>query len=733
MGILKHRVKWYPQLNARECGPACLFMLARSYGIKCSYQEIREICGVTAEGVSLEKMASAADSLGFDSQAVILSKAQIFNKANLPCIVHWDGKHYVIVSEIKTCRNLRYLKVLDPAIGPEDIPEGEFFRHWCVDETHIVDAPESGVALLIKAGSKYKTPGKMKSLRGLDYFHYYRFLKPHLRLLFKIALTMCVAAVFSLIIPVASQIAVDKSVNADSIGFAALLLAALLFLIVGKYINDAVRNVLFLRLDAKACISMVMSFLSDILHMPVDFWRVHKSGDLLQWVKDHDDIHFLLVDSIASLVLGVILLSIYGVTLFHYDGRIFFIFVIASALYIGWYVIFSQRIRKYNNLRFKSVAEVQNALIQLHSGVVDIKLNSFEYRMIEKWRVRQQKLLSVITDERKLLNVQQIGGVFFEQSRNLIISYLSSKLVVDGSVSIGVMTSIQCVLGQLGAPVNRIAGFINELQDAKMSMARVGVVRKSIDSFNSEKSHYIPCNGMLKLENVSFGYSEGRLALKNISLDIPNKKITAIVGASGSGKSTILKILLKLYPISEGRIFVGDTDSQEIDDSEWWRHCSCVVQNGFIFEDTISANIAMDSEICIERVRYAASVAELKDWIEGTPRKYETALDAGGYGLSAGQKQRILIARAVYKDAPFLFMDEPTNSLDSITEDKIMENLLPLFRQRTTIIITHNLRTIMNADNIVVVKDGQIIECGTHSELLNNNGEYYKMYKIQLR
>lgn len=730
----------YHQNDAMDCGPTCLRIIAKQYGREISIERLRKLCFKGRQGVSLLQMSSAAEQLGLHSVGVMITWQQLREEADLPCIVHWNQNHFVVVYKIAKHHRKRYVYVSDPAVGLLKYTEDAFLKSWL--EIRSSDGqPDKGIALLLEpTPSFYEQMEDIKISGSTDRFtlrHLLRYLSSHSQSIVQILLAMIVASLLSLILPFITQSVVDQGVTLGKLGFVKTMLIAQLVIVIGQLANDLIRNWLMLHMTARVSISLISDFLSKLMHLPISFFDTKMTGDIMQRIQDHSRIQDFLTNSLLSIVMAVILFIIYGVILGGYNITILLIFFVGTVLYISWVLLFLKWRRTLDYMRFQEAANNQSSIMQLVSGMQDIKLNNCEKQKRWEWEHIQAKIFKISVKGLSLAQAQQIGGTFIDQTKNIFISFLAAKTVIDGNMTLGMMTALTYIIGQLNAPVSQFISFVREYQDASISMERLGEIHKKEDEEPSgtEKIYDIPENAGLEFNNLTFQYEgpHSPKVLDNISLKIPHGKVTAIVGGSGSGKTTMMKMMLGFYPPVKGTITLGGVELKNYSESAWRRQCGCVMQEGYIFSNSIAENIALcDETPDMQRVRQAADVANIRKWIEKLPLGYNTKIGADGHSISVGQRQRILIARAAYKNSPYLFFDEATNSLDANNEKTIMENLDRLFEDKTVVIIAHRLSTVKNADNIVVLSGGHIVEEGTHIELTVKKGYYYELVRNQL-
>ena len=728
----------YKQLDAMDCGPTCLRMIAAHYGRELPLQRIRSMSKTTREGSSLLGLSTAAEDLGFHTAGVKLTWEQLRDEMPLPCIAHWNQNHFIVIYKITKKRGVWYVYVSDPAAGLLKYTEEQFRKSWLEVKGEDGHA-DQGILLLIETTPRFyeqrdgdgKDGGRFTLARLAEY------LRPHRHSLVQLVLAMIAASLLSLILPFITQSVVDQGVSLGRLDFVKTMLIAQLLIVLGQLANDLIRNWLMLHVTARVSISLISDFLSKLMRLPIAFFDTKMTGDIMQRIQDHNRIQNFLTSSLLNIAIAAVLLLIYGAILGGYNLTILLVFLVGTTLYVGWVLLFLRWRKQLDYKRFQESANNQGNIVQLIGGMQDIKLNNCEKQKRWEWERIQARLFKISISGLTLSQTQQIGGTFIDQAKNIFISYLAAKGVIDGNMTLGMMTALTYIIGQLNAPVGQFISFVRESQDANISMERLGEIhnREDEEPVGKEKVRDIPENADLEFRDVTFQY-EGPLSpkvLAGISLKVPHGKVTAIVGASGSGKTTMLKMMLGFYAPVEGVVTLGGSELANYSESAWRAHCGCVMQEGYIFSNTIAENIALcDETPDMARVRRAAEVANIKDWIERLPLGYNTKIGADGHGLSTGQKQRILIARAAYKNSPYLFFDEATNSLDANNEKVIMENLDRLFEDKTVVIVAHRLSTVKNADNIIVLDSGHIVEEGTHAELTAKKGYYYELVRNQL-
>ena len=739
----------FRQLDSMDCGPTSLRIVAKFYGKDYSLQTLRDRCHITREGVSLLGISDAAESIGFRTAGVRITWEQLRDEMPLPCIVHWHQRHFVVVYGTRKRKGRFEVLVSDPASGLLRYDEKAFLKAWLQSPDKDAsgtgdgdggpsEAPlkTHGIALMLEPTPKfYKEKGDEETRLKFGYLMGY--LRPYRAYIAQILLAMLVASVISLVLPFITQSVVDTGIGTGNMSFIVMLLVAQLVLVMGQTCNNLIRSWLMLHMTTRVSISLISDFLCKLMRLPIAFFDSKMVGDIMQRIGDYGRVQTFLTGSLLSMAVAVISFLIYSIVMAGYDMSIFGVFITGSILYILWIILFLKRRRKLDYMRFQEAAANQSSIVQLINGMQDIKLNNCEKQKRWEWESIQARLFKVSVKSLTLGQTQEIGGTFIDQTKNIAISFLAASAVIKGDMTLGMMMAMQYIIGQLNAPILQFISFVQETQDATISLERLGEIqdRKDEEPDDEQKIRDIPEGADIVFRDVTFQYDgpHSSKVLDGVSLTIPANKVTAIVGASGSGKTTMLKMMLGFYQPVSGEVLLGGVRLGSYSESCWRRCCGSVMQEGYIFSDTIAGNIGIsDERPDMARVRDAAEVSNIRGWIESLPLGYNTRIGADGHGLSTGQKQRILIARAAYKGAKFLFFDEATNSLDANNERAIMENLYRLFMDRTVVIVAHRLSTVKNADNIIVLNGGHIAEQGTHEELTRRKGKYYTLVKNQL-
>jgi len=724
----------YIQHDAMDCGPTCLRMVAAYYGQVYSLESLREKTNISKEGVSLLGISEAAENLGFRTMGAQASFETLLEEVSLPCIVHWNQNHFVVVYKIKKKRGKTLVFVSDPAVGQLTYTEEEFCNAWISTKN---SGDNEGVVLLLEPTPDFYSKEEEKIQRkGFKFL--WTYLKPYKNLIFQLFLGLLFGSLLQLIFPFLTQAVVDLGITNQNIGFIYLVLIAQLMLTISASAVEFIRGWIFLHLGTRINIALISDFLIKLMRLPMGYFDTKMTGDILQRIGDHNRIQDFLTNSSLSILFSMFNILIFGIVLGLYNLKILGIFFIGSFLYFLWVWLFMKKRAQLDHKNFAQQSVNQSNIIELITGMQEIKLNGCEQQKRWEWERIQAKLFRLRIKGLALGQYQDSGAILINQTKNILITILVATLVIEGKMTLGMMLSVQYIIGQLNSPIDQLINFFRQTQDAKLSLERLSEIHDKDDeeSIEDQKMQEIPRNEEIRLENACFAYdgtSVGELVVKNIQLTIPANKQTAIVGMSGSGKTTLVKLLLGFYPLKSGAIYLGNNKLDAYSWRQWRKRCGMVMQDGFIFSDTIARNIAPGVEyIDKEKLLKAVTVANIRDFIESLPLSYNTKIGREGHGLSQGQKQRILIARAVYKDPEFVFFDEATNALDANNERTIMDNLTGFFQGKTVLVVAHRLSTVRNADQIIVLEKGEIVEIGTHAELIKNQGAYYHLVKNQL-
>lgn len=724
------RFEWVKQHDSMQCGVSCLAMICRYYRRNYSLEYLDGFCHANIAGVSMLGIAEGAQSVGLDVMTVAASTDEL-KEIVLPCILHWHQNHFVVLYGIS--KNGKYYRVADPGKGLITYTRRELESHWI---SSVIDGDSTGTVMQLTPGKNFYDNDCESTIQKRSFRFLFGYLKQYRKYFIQIILGLLLSCLLQLIMPFLTQSIVDIGIKYKDIGFIWLVLLGELMIVIGRTATDFIRRWLLLHISMRINISLVSDFFIKLLKLPMAFFDTKLMGDLLQRIGDHSRVQNFLTGQVLNVVFTFLSFVIFGVVLFIYDKIIFAIFAGGSVCYGLWISSFLRKRKVLDYELFELQAINQNKTYQFITSMQEIKLQDCERRRRWEWEDAQADLFRVQMKSLKLQQTQEAGSIFINEVKNILITVFAATAVINGQITLGTMLAIQYIVGQLNAPVEQFMSFIYSLQDVKISLERINEIHEGkneestesqVKSFNSEKS--------VRIEHVDFKYDPHALkkTLEDVSFNIPEGKVTAIVGASGSGKTTLIKLMLGYYPVMSGSIFIAGRNINEYNLKWWRRHCGVVMQDGVIFSESIARNIAVDDgDIDVARLEQAANIANIHNYVMGLPLKYNTLIGRDGIGLSQGQKQRILIARAVYKNPDFIFLDEATNALDAKNERVIVENLYEFYKGRTVVVVAHRLSTVRNADQIIVVDGGKIVEIGNHSSLIGRRGAYYHLVKNQL-
>ncbi|MBC7652666.1 MAG: peptidase domain-containing ABC transporter [Deinococcales bacterium] len=734
---------FYKQLNAMDCGPTCLRMVAKYYGKNIAIDKLRQSSQLSKEGVSLLGISEAAETIGFKTRGVKITFAQLLADTPKPIILHWGQNHFVVMPPATNggiFKKLLYqenkkkgLWIADPAKEMIWYTNEEFLKQWA--STKEGNEPV-GIALLIEPTPDfYKQEDEPDTKVGWDMLLGY--LHQQKRYIIQLFIGLLVGSLLQLIFPFLTQSIVDTGINTHNLQFIYIVLAAQFMLFFGRTTVEFIRSRILLHISTKINVSILSDFWIKLMKLPISYFDTKMTGDITQRIGDHQRIQSFLTGSALSTFFSMFNLIIFSFVLLQYNISVFFIFLGGSILYFFWVRLFLAYRRKLDYKRFAVSAKENTATMQLVYGMQEIKLNNAEHLKRWEWEGLQAALFKLSFKSLSQSQYQQAGAFFINEGKNILITFFVAKSVLDGQLTLGAMLAVQYIIGQLNSPIEQLIGFVQQAQDAKISLERLNEIHQIVEEEPTDKDfiRQLPTDKSIHFNNLSFTYAGAGNdpVLQEIKLHIPQCKVTAIVGMSGSGKTTLLKLLLKFYDNYKGEIRVGEANLNNISPRYWRSRCGSVMQDGFIFNDSIAKNIAVSDEILNqEQLLHACKVANILPFIESLPLGFNTKIGAEGNGISQGQKQRLLIARAVYKNPDYLFFDEATNALDANNEKVIMENLNEFFKGKTVIIVAHRLSTVKNADNIIVLHNGEIAEQGNHDTLTKDKGRYYELVKNQL-
>jgi ATP-binding cassette, subfamily B, bacterial len=722
----------FHQRDAMDCGPTCLRMISAWYGRQYGVEQLRKHCNIGRAGVSIMGIAEAAEIIGMRSLAVKVTWERFSREVPLPCIAHWEQNHFVVVCAIKHGK----VHVADPAKGKLVYPKDEFISGW-MSQAALRNAEETGILMLLEPSPTFyetETPDEGEK-PGILYFLSY--LRPHRRILIQLGIGMCGGLVLDLIFPFLTQSVVDQGISNLDLNLITLLLVGQLMMILGQTAIDIIRSWILMEAGSRIGMSLVSDFLNKVLRLPMSFFDTRSTGDIMQRIHDHSRVEDFLTSSSINMVFSVLSFFVFGVILAIYGWVLLGVFLLFTVLTVLWLLIFMKQRRLVDEKCFGLDSRVRDKFVELVSGVCEIKLQGMERS--KRWEWENLSVQNFRASMRGLVveNAQRVGLVFLSQTRNILITFLSARAVINGDITLGMMLSSQYIVGQLNAPVQALLSFIHEAHDAKLSLERMGEVWSVADESQThhERLNVLPPSRTITFSNVSFRYQGAgqQDVLNKLNMIIPAEKVTAIVGPSGSGKTTLLKLLLGLYEPTGGDIYLGDVPLSSLNLKIWREHCGAVMQDGFIFPDTIERNVVCASPtVDVARLQYALKFACLDEWVQSLPLHSRTKIGDDGQDLSGGQKQRLLMARAVYGNPEFIFLDEATSALDARNERAVMNHLREFLPGHTALIIAHRLSTVKNADQILVMDGGQIVEQGTHEELVNLRGLYFSLVRNQL-
>lgn len=728
----------YQQQEAADCGPACLRMIAKHYGKQYSAEMLRKRCFISREGVSMLGISDAAEAIGFRTVGVQISFEQLAEDAPFPCILHWNQNHFVVCYGVDRHRRhgkTEYkIRISDPATQKIALTRSEFEKCWLSSRNSHAD---TGVALMLEPGIDFGKVEDDFQASGKTIFSFAQYLLPFKKLGVQLVFGLIAGSLVQLILPFLSQAMVDKGINGKNLNLITLILIAQLSLFVAQLLIGYIRSWIMLHVNSRIDINLISDFLIKLMNMPLHFFDTKRTGDILQRIGDHGRIKSFLLSNSLNIVFSLFNFVVFMAILAYYNSTILGIFIVGNLLYVVWVFSFMHYRRELDVKRFYQSSVEQSRLIQMIQGMQDIKLNNCERQKRWEWERIQMHLFRISVKGLKVGQIQQAGSVLFTQSTNIIISFIAAKSVVEGQMTLGMMMSLTYIIGQVSAPIGEFIGFAQSLQDARISLERLNEIHAQDDEEKDigTKLAVLPKDHSIHVEHLTYSYSGAArdYALKDISIDIPQQKVTAIVGESGCGKTTLIKLLQGFYLPNEGSIKVGDVNLSFINPHLWRKSTGSVMQESFIFSDTIASNIALSTDdVDVERMLHAARMANIDEFISALPLGYNTRIGMEGNGISAGQRQRILLARAIYKNPEFMFLDEATNSLDSTNERIIMDNLRQCYKGKTVVVSAHRLSTIRDADQIIVLSHGEVAEQGTHEQLLRKRGDYYRLVENQM-
>ena len=731
VGIMFFTVRM--QNDSMQCGIACLQMVCKYFGREYSLDSLSKYCFATTEGVSLLGINEAANTLGLHTTCA-RATTKMLSEAPLPCILHWNQNHFVVLYKVKKGKKFY---VADPGKGLVTYGLEEFKQHWISTKSNDED---KGIAMFLETTLAFYTY-KMEREENIKEKRSFRFLfgyvKKYRKYFGQIILGLIVGSLLQLVLPFLTQSIVDVGIKNQDIGFVWLILLGQLMLTVSRTAIDFIRRWLLLHISLRINISLVSDFFIKLLKLPMSFFDTKLMGDLMQRMNDHSRVNNFLTQQTLNITFAMLTFVVFSVVLFFYNKLVFAIFLLGSILYGAWMTLFLKRRKVLDYELFEQQAINNNKTYEFITSMQEIKLQDCEQRRRWEWEDTQADLFGVQMKSLKLQQTQEAGSIFINEVKNIIITVVAATAVIHGQMTLGMMLAVQYIIGQLNSPVEQLMNFFYSLQDVKISLERINEIHQMDDENGKDGllTSIEDKNEGIDIKNIMFKYDPHALrkTIDDVSIHIPQGKVTAIVGASGSGKTTLIRLMLGYYPVLEGTINIGNTDINKLNKKWWRRQCGVVMQDGVIFSESIARNIAVDDgNIDKERLLKAAEIACIKDYVMALPLKFNTKIGRDGVGLSQGQKQRILIARAVYKNPDYIFLDEATNSLDANNERSIVENLDKFYKGKTVVIVAHRLSTVKNADQIVVIDHGKVVEIGNHESLTAKRGAYYNLVKNQL-
>ena len=726
-------IESFHQHDSMQCGIASLQMVCKYFGREYTLDSLSKLCFATTEGVSMLGINEAANTLGLHTACARISIAML-NEAPLPCILHWNQNHFVVLYKIKKSKKFY---VADPGKGLVAYTLDEFKQHWISTNSN---GEDKGIAMFLEttpAFFTYKMQGEEKIKEKRSFRFLFGYVKKYRKYFGQIILGLVVGSLLQLVLPFLTQSIVDVGIKNQDIGFVWLILLGQLMLTISRTAIDFIRRWLLLHISLRINISLVSDFFIKLLKLPMSFFDTKLMGDLMQRMNDHSRVNTFLTQQTLNITFAMLTFVVFSVVLFFYNKLVFVIFLLGSILYGAWMTLFLKRRKVLDYELFEQQAINNNKTYEFITSMQEIKLQDCEQRRRWEWEDTQADLFGVQMKSLKLQQTQEAGRIFINEVKNIIITVVAATAVIHGQMTLGMMLAVQYIIGQLNSPVEQLMNFFYSLQDVKISLERINEIHQMDDENGKEGllTSFEDKNEGIDIKNIMFKYDPHALrkTIDDVSIHVPQGKVTAIVGASGSGKTTLIRLMLGYYPVLEGKINIGNTDINKLNKKWWRRQCGVVMQDGVIFSESIARNIAVDDgDIDKERLLKAAEIACIKDYVMALPLKFNTKIGRDGVGLSQGQKQRILIARAVYKNPDYIFLDEATNSLDANNERSIVENLDKFYKGKTVVIVAHRLSTVKNADQIVVIDHGKVVEVGNHETLTAKRGAYYNLVKNQL-
>lgn len=717
------------QMDSQDCGPASLKIIAKHFGKFYSLQYLRDRCGITKEGVSLLDLSTGAESIGLRTLAIKCTIEDVVNSIPFPAIIFWNNNHFVVVY----AADKKHVRVSDPAKGRVRYTREQFRKGWYQKDE------KQGILLAVEPAADFKDSKAQKEQRKNSFSSILKYFIPYKKNFMLVFTIMMVVTLLQGVLPFISKAVIDVGIRTSDVNFIHMVLIGNISILFSVMIFNVLRDWILMHITSRVNISLISDYLIKLMKLPVTFFENKLLGDILQRAQDHERIRNFIMNNSLALIFSTFTFVLFAIILLVYNAVIFYIFLAGSILYVIWVLLFLSIRKKLDWEYFELVSKNQSYWVETVSAIQDIKIYNYEKYRRWKWEEIQARLYHVNKRVLTVTNTQHLGAQFIESIKNMAVVFFCAIAVINGEITFGVMISTQFIIGMLNGPLVQFINFIVSGQYAKISFLRINEIRQLEDEDElltiGTNTTILPYDKTITLQNVHFQYTvNSPLVLRNVFLTIPENKITAIVGGSGSGKSTLLKLLVRLYKPSYGEIKMGGMNVNLVNLRQWRDMCGVVMQDGKTFNDTVLNNIVLDDErIDYEKLREVCRIAQIETEINEMPKGFETVIGENGRGLSGGQKQRLLIARALYRNPKLLFLDEATNSLDVINERKIVDALSGAFKDRTVIVIAHRLSTIRNADQIVVLDKGFVVEVGNHDTLMEKKGQYYNLVSTQMQ
>lgn len=710
-----------------DCGPACLWMVAAYYGVRHPYNDLMEKCSFSKNGVSLLALSNAAEKIGFKTLMAEVRLRGLISNFTGPFIAHWRRRHFVVVYEVTR----HYILLADPSHGKRKITHEEFLEAWSTSRTE-----GKGAVLFLEPADQAMSGECSVNKKVHSFKKLIDLLKPHRRQVGWVFLSILLISLIQLTLPFLARFIIDKGIDRSDLNMVLLILFAQFTLFLSRCFADFNRSLTMVKLGGVVGLVLASKYVEKLLRLPMFFFEKRKMGDLMQRLRDNERVSAFLTGSLLSVIFSLVSFIAFSVTLIYYNALVFLTFLAGTALYVVWIIRFMEQRKELDFQLFDQQSVHQNKFLDMFNGIQEIKANNLEESKRRDWTSTQETILKLNIRGLIVTQYQQQGAQFINHITGLIVTYFCARAVIGGDMTLGTLFAVQYIIGQLNTPVAEIVSFLRFLQDTGISVERLNEIEEEKDESTNERYGVVlQKTEDIELDKVSFSYPGSTLpVLNNVNAVIPAGKITAIVGASGGGKTTLLKLLLGIYLPSGGCIRVAGLPLSKLNLKKWRSGCGIVMQDGHIFSDTLAANITLDeAEITPERLQRALKIANLEEFVDSLPLGVDTTIGAEGAGLSQGQRQRVLLARAVYKNPSLLILDEATNALDTGNERVILDNLRSFLNGRTTVVVAHRLSTIVNADQILVVKEQRVVESGTHIELIGRNGYYRWLVESQLK